>query len=582
MDFDDLEECEGGLGPSPQARRAELLAAACPDPARVEPPHRNRLGEAGRLKLVFMHGGGTNDRCSMPQVQNVFQQAASFGGRTWRENVEVEYFCGPHAVPREWHRGPEMAELMRTFGPNYWVYWDFSPPIETGGINHLFEDWVGFEETMDRFGEFLKENGPFDGLVGFDMGAAVAMQAARRAAEGDALFAKRFHFMILFTPYLPRTTARLAWARPRAPLDIPAFVSFSDADFSRPYATFEEVALFIARERRVVARHGDAHVPPRLAEGLEPTKRLGSFLHGMFTDPARWRAPREDAENVALQGVWLPIARVPAPLHEAIPGARRVLLVVHEPDLGRRASEYVQLLVDGGLGPAAPTEPGPPPFAAAAPKAATNPRHDRCALYASAAALTADDFRAAAAVDGALDVEGVEYGEEAARFQWGADPTSLPSQVALDPQDVVLDGKGQNKLALARDVAGTLLDRFAVVRGDLVGIVGIGHGAFIALQAAIQLVRTRGSVPVGFWAVHGPTVLPPEATAAMDIEVDGPGQLVDCPVRFLVGENGKPGAPWRWEVQTLGPFSIGVFKDAKEVPRMVLQEWRERLSSCTE
>uniref|UniRef100_A0A7S4QE17 Uncharacterized protein n=1 Tax=Alexandrium monilatum TaxID=311494 RepID=A0A7S4QE17_9DINO len=229
MDFDDLEVCEGGLGPSPQAKRAELLATACPDPMCVEPPPRSRL------KLVFMQGGGTIDRCSMPQVQNIFQHSASFSGRTWEGE----------------RRGPAILQAKTNW------------------------HWPG-------------------------------------------------------TPLAPCWTT-LPW---------------SGATWSGSSA---------------------------LARGCSSLCR----------PPSSW-------------------------------------------------------------------------------------------------------------------------------------------------------------------------------------------------------LRTRGSVLVGFWAVHGPTVMPPEAPAVMDIEVDRPGQLVDCPVRFLAGEDGKPGPPWRWEVQTLGPFSIGIFKDAKEVPPMVLQEWRERLSSCTD
>merc|ERR1712107_651533 len=98
--------------------------------------------------------------------------------------------------------------------------------------------------------------------------------------------------------------------------------------------------------------------------------------------------------------------------------------------------------------------------------------------------------------------------------------------------------------------------------GDQIGIVGIGAGAYLGLHVARALMTTlgRGAIPVGFWAVHAPIVLPSEATD------NGAGWLVDCPVHYLVGEAAKTSSPWRWEVQTMGPFSWGVFKSAEELP----------------
>merc|ERR1719433_48808 len=151
MDFDDLEEAAESFGPSPTVRRAELLDSTRVEPAPVPLAEGRCFGARGAMKILWMHGGGTNDRCSQAQFQNVFQHAAVGGSESkWRDLLEPHYFCGPHSVPREWHRAPDMQELMRAYEPNFWLYYEFSPEIERGGVNHQREDWVGFDETMEK------------------------------------------------------------------------------------------------------------------------------------------------------------------------------------------------------------------------------------------------------------------------------------------------------------------------------------------------------------------------------------------------------------------------------------------------
>ncbi|CAE7593702.1 unnamed protein product, partial [Symbiodinium sp. KB8] len=56
-----------------------------------------------------------------------------------------------------------------------------------------------YEEVLASLADFLKENGPFDGLCGFDMGACLAFDAARLAQEGDLRFEEKFRYLILFS-----------------------------------------------------------------------------------------------------------------------------------------------------------------------------------------------------------------------------------------------------------------------------------------------------------------------------------------------------------------------------------------------
>merc|ERR1712032_1810758 len=115
-------------------------------------------------------------------------------------------------------------------------------------------------------------------------------------------------------------------------------------------------------------------------------------------------------------------------------------------------------------------------------------------------------------------------------------------------------------------VATAFLDGFAMTPDDHIGIVGVGGGTLVALQLAREMIFSRRIVPAGFWTICGPTVLPAGATAQC------PGALIDCPVRYLVSQTSRAGAPWRYEVQAFGLFSQGLYKNRADLLRMLSEE----------
>merc|ERR1719460_128838 len=112
----------------------------------------------------------------------------------------------------------------------------------------------GYEDAMESLAKYLDENGPFDGLCGFDMGACLALEAARRAQEGDEKFANRFRYMILFSARGHRELADFGQGmhRPKAPLQIPTFLGWSEEDDSKQYGAYEEFALYIHPDFRMI------------------------------------------------------------------------------------------------------------------------------------------------------------------------------------------------------------------------------------------------------------------------------------------------------------------------------------------
>jgi len=390
---------------------------------------------------------------------------------------------------------------------------------------------------MDALASYLSEHGPFDGLAGFDEGGCVAFQAARRAQEGDPAFVSMFRFLVLFTTYLPRELAPLGGHRPRAPLQIPVFISFSELDIARPYAYYEEPALYFDETRREVYRHSFGHQPPRMTPELEGTSRLKVFLKAMrFELP--W-VPADSAEKQQFQGLWLPIIRTTIPALPA--GAAKKLLIVHEPDLGERV--YAEMV-------------GSPFY------------HGRLKLYVEFASMTSTNFQAAAVASGySFDILSVEYSDEQRKIDLSMPFEKVPTRITMDPQDIVPE-QG-NAILMTSMIAKDLISQLEL-GGYEIGVVGIGQGAIIALQFAKELIANKRIQPAAFWAVVPPCVFPTKAIS------EKAGLLIDCPVRYLIPEHTHTGVPWRWEIQTFGPFSTGLFRDRAELVQMVLSEFEAR------
>lgn len=65
-------------------------------------------------------------------------------------------------------------------------------------------EYRGFDESLAFFRQYLRENGPYDGIVGFSQGAAMATVLATQAEE---LNGQQFQFALLFSGLVPTESA---------------------------------------------------------------------------------------------------------------------------------------------------------------------------------------------------------------------------------------------------------------------------------------------------------------------------------------------------------------------------------------
>lgn len=543
MDFDDLDDAETAQGPTPEIRGEELVAKAHPPELEFPAPRGKLYGKGGKMKMLFLHGGGVNQTVANMQIQNLF-----VGAPQLKDMCEWTVFQGPLKVPAGWNG--DMS--LKAFGSEMCVYFERLP-----FANCQWETWEGIDESVAKFKEFSKEHGAFDGAVGFDMGGEMLVHLAHLASQGDKDLKGAFRFLILFTTTAPKHLSPTGKLRPTTPLRIPAICSWANTDENHPYMEYEELPLFFDKDYREVIVHYDGHKPPRIVKddqhGIHD--RFATFLEAMRIGLGFKPSDHEDNKRVA--DLWLPMVRVPAsPLPAA---ARKRLLVVPDPlgahDLVKRAAALQQMKTKGEL---LEVEGKAFEFSGSPMKIVESAQ-----LAARVHQVTAEDFKKV--VGDSFAVEAIEYSKEQKEFNWHCKPEETGTRQVM-AEDVINNEKHE---MLARSWAGDLLAGFSRDDDEEVGIVGIGTGAYLALHMARVMVRERKYVPAGLWVVNPPTRLPWAATTK-------PGSLVDCPIKMLVHEWSTFGPGWRYEVQTCGPYDVAIYKDMGDMLGQVVEGFKAR------
>eukprot|EP00386_Alphamonas_edax_P004479 GDKI01014142.1.p2 GENE.GDKI01014142.1~~GDKI01014142.1.p2 ORF type:complete len:142 (+),score=34.35 GDKI01014142.1:313-738(+) len=130
------------------------------------------------------------------------------------------------------------------------------------------------EQTIDRVATILKEQGPFDGILGFSQGGALAGVLACLKHQGDPRFATAFNFAVLCAGFIPRDGhARMMFER-GGKVKVPALLIAGTKD--QMYQLHEETVSLFDRDTTVTVVHPGGHVVPKL-EGEEAAKVRAFF-----------------------------------------------------------------------------------------------------------------------------------------------------------------------------------------------------------------------------------------------------------------------------------------------------------------
>mmetsp|Transcript_93623 Transcript_93623/g.166587 ORF Transcript_93623/g.166587 Transcript_93623/m.166587 type:complete len:609 (-) Transcript_93623:145-1971(-) len=509
----------------------EHVQNAVPEGRPFPSPVGRCFGKEGKMKMLYLHGGGVSKTIAQMQLNNTFKEVPM------KKSLEWSIWTGPHSVPLGWNGDFS----LKPFGPDFSVYFERLPYA-----NCQWETWEGIEKSVQDFKAFLKENGPFDGAMGFDMGGEFLVHIANLATEGDTDLAQAFRFLILFTTTSPKHLSPMGKQRCKSPLHIPAVCSWSNSDENHPYLEYEELCLFIHKDFREVIVHADGHKPPSLKKDQSAFQRFVRFLEAMQQGSAF--VPSDHEDNSLRANLWLPLSRLPA---RSLKAAAKRLLVVTDPmgpggDLLKYIEQVKLLKSKGEL-----VEIEGAPFRATS----TPPRPiQRLEMLVDLCSSTSEMFEKAAGSD--IKVQSLTYSEEQKHFNWHCKMEDVPSRQLLSKD--IIDDEDYDDLvkAWAKELLASL------TRDDDMALLGLGTGGYIAFALARMLLED-GHEPAGLWLVNPPLRLP-WASCRM------PGTLKACPVHLLVDRDSTYGPGWRYEVATCGPFSTATYEDLDDLVQKVI------------
>eukprot|EP00741_Cyanophora_paradoxa_P003802 tig00000718_g3696.t1 len=193
------------------------------------------------MKILCLHGH--------------MQSASSFRGRlgfmrkgALAKCAELVFVDGPHQVPAACIDEEEADGLADGAGGSRLTWFKFDAGWRETG--------AGFEETVATLEEVAKREGPFDGLLGFSLGAVVASVVASPAVqERHPLL--RVRFVILCSGFRSPAHAEL-YAAPNA---MPSLHLWGTADRHVAWRRSEELSAAFA-DPVVEVSEGGGHVIP--------------------------------------------------------------------------------------------------------------------------------------------------------------------------------------------------------------------------------------------------------------------------------------------------------------------------------
>lgn len=226
------------------------------------------MSEGRQLRLLALHG--------YRQSERRFRQRTGALRKALRGRAELVALDAPHLVP-----GTE--DEASDDPPRGW--W-FSRP-GTFEASEAADQPAGLEESLEAVARALEERGPFDGLLGFSQGAALAAMVCALRARGDPRFP--ITFAILVAAFASRAPAHDHFYR--EPIALPSLHVVGDADAVIAARLSAELAQCFVEP--VVITHPGGHFVPVAA----PQKEAYLDFLGRFR-PGQGRAEQPGAGAV--------------------------------------------------------------------------------------------------------------------------------------------------------------------------------------------------------------------------------------------------------------------------------------------
>ncbi|XP_021406653.2 esterase OVCA2 [Lonchura striata] len=197
------------------------------------------MAAARPLRLLALHG--------YRQSARRFRRRAGALRKALRGRAELVAIDAPHLLPAAAEDDPDGDDPPRG--------WWFSGP-GTFEASEAAAAPAGLEESLSAVAAALEEHGPFDGLLGFSQGAALAAMVCALRARGDPRFPVAF--AVLVAAFASRAPAHGHFYR--EPIALPTLHVVGDTDAVIAAPLSRELARCFVEP--VVLTHPGGHFIP--------------------------------------------------------------------------------------------------------------------------------------------------------------------------------------------------------------------------------------------------------------------------------------------------------------------------------
>ncbi|XP_015501870.1 esterase OVCA2 [Parus major] len=197
------------------------------------------MAEARPLRLLALHG--------YRQSARRLRQRTGALRKALRGRAELLIIDAPHPLPAAAEDDPDGDDPPRG--------WWFSGP-GTFEAGEAAAAPVGLDESLSTVAAALAEHGPFDGLLGFSQGAALAAMVCALRARGDPRFPVTF--AVLVAGFASRSPAHGHFYR--EPIALPTLHIVGDTDAVIAAALSRELARCFVEP--VILTHPGGHFIP--------------------------------------------------------------------------------------------------------------------------------------------------------------------------------------------------------------------------------------------------------------------------------------------------------------------------------
>lgn len=196
------------------------------------------------------------------QSERGFREKTGALRKALRGRAELVCLSGPHPVPEAAApegAGPDSGPCSPEEQPRGWWFSEEEADV----FSALEEPTVcrGLEKALETVAQALDTQGPFDGLLGFSQGAALAAFVCALGQAGDPRFPLP-RFIILVSGFCPRG---LGLKEPilQSPMSLPSLHVFGDTD--RVIPSQESIQLASRFLGAVTLTHSGGHFIPAAA-----------------------------------------------------------------------------------------------------------------------------------------------------------------------------------------------------------------------------------------------------------------------------------------------------------------------------